>query len=81
MRNVSSLFKNARIEGLPKIIRLDDLLEGIDLLMNHTIFKYVSNDHQIYGGPMGGQSSSTFADIIMKDLEVECLNSLVLNSY
>ena len=81
MRNVSSLFKNARIEGLPKIIRLDDLLEGIDLLMNHTIFKYVSNDHQIYGGPMEGQSSSTFTDIIMEDLEVECLNSLVLNSY
>ena len=75
-------FINSAIKRYPQIFRLheiplDDLLEGIDLLMNNTIFEFDSKYyHQIYGVPMGGPSSVTFADMVIKDFEVECLNSL-----
>lgn len=81
--NVSKeLVKNSIIKRYRNIVNfsnipLDDLLSVTDFIMSNTFFKF--NYHfyqQSFGTPMGSPISGFSADIVMNDLETQCLNLL-----
>ena len=88
--DVNSLYTNVPLElvisSLDKRYHLlhnkckmpyDEIIETIKLLYNNT---YCTFNHVIYkqleGTPMGSAISSLLADIVMEDLEIECINKL-----
>ena len=56
-------------------IPLNELVKGVKLIINNNYFSFKSKFyHQIYGLPMGGRCSIIFSDIVMDDLETNCLS-------
>ena len=88
--DVTSLFTNIPLELLikgvvkryPTIMQkynipLDDIIGIIKFLMDNTFFQFDNEFYQqTYGSPMGSPVSPIFADIVMTDLEEECINKL-----
>ena len=61
-------------------IPLDELKECTAFLFNNTFFTFNGQVYQqIYGTPMGLLISPLFADIVMDDLEKDCLRELELH--
>lgn len=58
-------------------IPICDLLEGYEFLFDNTYFQFNGKYYQqVYGAPMSQSTSCLFADIVMDDLESECLKTL-----
>lgn len=58
-------------------LTLQDLFEAVDILMSETYFQFDNEYYQqIHGCAMGSSVSCLFADMVMHDLEIECLNNL-----
>lgn len=58
-------------------LTLEEFLEGIKTLLNSTFFKFDEEFfHQLIGSPMGGNSSPWFAELVLEQLEVACLEEL-----
>ena len=77
MRVIESIKK--RYSDISKIykIPLNEIVKGVKLIMKSTYFSFDRKFyHQIYGLPMGGPCSTIFADMVLDDLETECLGLL-----
>ena len=58
-------------------IPLDEILLACDLIMDNTFFQFNNKFYkQLFGTPMGSPISGLFADIVMDDLETNCLSQL-----
>lgn len=88
--DVTSLFTNIpkelvkqsierRFHQLSRIspIQFDEYLEVVEFLMKNTFFQFNNEFYkQIFGTPMGSSISPNFANIVMDDLESDCLSRL-----
>ncbi|XP_011879094.1 PREDICTED: uncharacterized protein LOC105568230 [Vollenhovia emeryi] len=62
------------------LLNLPQFLHAIELILNSTSFKFDGQFYeQIFGSPMGSPLSPILADMVMKDLEVSCLQRLDFN--
>ncbi|XP_011859448.1 PREDICTED: uncharacterized protein LOC105556944 [Vollenhovia emeryi] len=62
------------------IFTLDQLLHVIKLILESTSFRFCGKYYeQVFGSPMGSPLSPILADIVMDDLETQCLQSLNFN--
>jgi len=88
--DVTSLFNNIPKELVIQGIRnrwndiqkttkmsISQMLNAIELVLSSTSFKFNGKYYeQIYGSPMGSPLSPILADIVMEDLEVNCLQKM-----
>ena len=59
------------------IIPLDEFFKAVDFLNDNTFLQFNKKYYkQVFGTPMGSAVSSVFSDIVMSDLETQCLNSI-----
>ena len=88
--DVTSLFTNIpchlvlnsldrRFNDLHNICKIpfDEIRKCVKLIFDNTYFKFDNKFYQqIFGSPMGSPISPLFADLVMEDLENECLTKL-----
>ena len=88
--DVTSLFTNISLERVIESIQrryntirnftnvpLDDIIEAVKIIMNNTFFQFDNEYYQqIFGSPMGSPVSPPFADMVMIDLEMQCISKL-----
>ena len=59
---------------------MDDLLNSVEIIMSNNFFQFDNEFYQqIYGLAMGSPISPVFADMVMIDLERECIAKLDFN--
>ena len=53
---------------------MDDLLNAVEIIMSNNFFQFDNEFyHQIYGLAMGSPVSPVFSDVVIIDLEMECI--------
>ena len=76
-RFIQALEKRAHLINSRCKIPLNEIIEATELLMDNTSFQFNNKFYtQIFGTPMGSSISGLFADLVMEDLETECLRKL-----
>ena len=74
---IKSLEKRARLIQRKCKIPFDEIIRCTRFLFDNTFFVFNEKFYQqINGCPMGSPISALFADIVIEDLEIECLNKL-----
>ena len=76
-RVIDALEKRAHLIHAKSRIPFNEIIEATKILMDNTCFQFNKKFYtQIYGTPMGSPISGLFADIVVEDLENECLQKL-----
>ena len=58
-------------------IPIDEIHKAVTFLFDNTYFQFNEKFFkQLFGSPMGGNVPNQFADIVLEDLEVECIKKL-----
>ena len=74
---IKALEKRARQISKNTTVPFSEIIEATELLFDNTFFQFDKEFYvQIFGTPMGSPISGLFADMVMEDLESECLDKL-----